>query len=248
MIYLTPNIYIIKRMKKLIDEANDKHTAIREFDLIETIAKELRDGVSKVDTFESVFLDIIDDLPFGLSKLKIIKNIYKRRSLIAFKIWENYEPVRSRNYVGDVLKRYKDKVKNGVYEYIDRPDLNFSIGQVISLVDREYLIDIEHYLPDFLNEKEFIKRIEKEWKRFKEIYSSENQCYVVVSECIIIDELYYTVENDIVKVSKILAVAYYGEGINENGKFIGATIACVEGEIVSDEGEGIMNGDIDANI
>lgn len=46
MVYLTPDIYVIKRMRKLIDEAMDKNTAIKEFDLIEIIAKEMSISLS----------------------------------------------------------------------------------------------------------------------------------------------------------------------------------------------------------
>ncbi|MDY8021221.1 hypothetical protein [Paenibacillus polymyxa] len=249
MVYLTPDIYVIKRMRKFIDEAMDKNTVVKEFELIEKIAKEMREGVSKIDTLESVLIDVIDDLPFGLSKLKSIKNMQKRISLVAFKEWEEFEPARCRILVGQILKRYKDQVKNGTYKYIKRPNLNLTLRQVIFLDEREYLYDLEHYLPDYFDEKSNLEMHERQVTKFLEIYKSDNPCYVVVDLDITIDEIYYTVSDEIIKVNKILAAAYYGEAIDENGKFIGTTIACVEGDILSEgDVEVTTNNNINANL
>ncbi|MEC0091780.1 BTB/POZ domain-containing protein [Paenibacillus macquariensis] len=244
MLYLTPEIYIIKRMRKLVEEDMDKSIAVTEQELIEKIAMELRSGVSNIDTIESTILDFLDDMPFGISKVKVITNIYKRRSLSLFKMWEEYLPMKSRILVGNTLKNYKDQIVNGAYEHIENPELNLSIQQVKWIDECDYLSDIEYYLPDFMNERANLEKFESQITKFVEMYKRENPCYAVIDLDVAIDEVYYTVSGEPILVKKILAAAYYGEAKGENGRFIGTAISCVEGDILPADYEVTTNNNI----
>jgi hypothetical protein len=229
-------------MRKIVDERIDKDIAVTEEELIEMIASELRNGVSNIETIESTLMDFIEDIPF-ISKFKVVTSIYKKRSLTLFKVWENYEPLKSRIMVGNRLKIYKDQIVNGEYEYISNPELNITIQQACWIEVREYLSNIEYHLPDFSNERAGLKKFESQITKFLEMYKSENPCYAVIDLDVAVDEVYATVSGEPILVKKILAAAYYGEA-KIDGQFVGTVVSCVEGEILPDDYEVATNSNI----
>lgn len=221
-------------MKKLLDEAIYANEQISEEQLIDKVASELREGVSSTETIESMIIDIVDDLPFGLSKLSFFNKFYRHRQKIAFKVWENYNPLKARIMVGDILNRYKNKLYNGDYDFFDSEDMNFTVNQVKYINDREYLNEIEYYLPDYEGISDQFTLHTKQIERFLEIYKTENKCYVMIDSELEFGLICRTVDGDYIKISKSIVSAYYGEATDSTGKFIGTVIACVEGEEIAE--------------
>lgn len=219
--------YVIIRFKAIIKEAMDTGRDITEKEIILQIAREIREG-RKQSNVAKTFEEILSALPFGLSNLKFLSKLDRYIESLDH---SNKPPEYSEALVKKQLSVYRSELLNKEYKYFDIELLNLTCNEMDYLMDKEYLIDIEQFLPDTLEVKSLQESINEEVRKFLLIYSPENiKTYAVVAEDIVKGDKYRTYDNHFIELQQIWMVTYFK--VAQDTVIL---IACVEGRELHQE-------------